>query len=453
MISISGGLIVTRASSDDAARRRVPEADLRQVAAADAGRAACWCALALFPGLPTIPFLLMGGGLGTIGLAHAQERELATDSWQPTAETPAAAPPRRISKTLLQGGAAGHRGRPRTGAAGGRRRRIRRCCGASRAIRRQLATDLGLHAAAGAGHRQPVAERAREYVDLAQRRRDRALRDAAGMRAGDPVGQASTPRSRAKPTREPAFGMPAHLDSDRPTPTRARTAGYTVVDPVSVHGHASLGTDPPPRPRAVLAAGRQETAGPRRRRATRRSSRIWCRSCSPLRRCSECCRTCCASASRFATPVSILEALGEAAGVHPQSDSADRVRAAGDPPRRGQAVSEPGGRTAGVSSSTRRSSRPIECAVEHGEQNSHLTLAPQHNSRHPEPHVRAVSRRRRRQWWRSRRPARGTSCGRSRRPPCRTCSLWRTTKSHRGCGCSRWGQSRDGYAESAPLRR
>ena len=39
--------------------------------------------------------------------------------------------------------------------------------------------------------------------------------------------------------------------------------------------------------------------------------------------------------------VSILEALGEAGGVHAQSGAADRVRAAVHPPRGGQAVSEP----------------------------------------------------------------------------------------------------------------
>ena len=46
--------------------------------------------------------------------------------------------------------------------------------------------------------------------------------------------------------------------------------------------------------------------------------------------------------------VSILEALGEAGGVHPQSGSADRVRAPVHPPRRGQAVPEPRRRPAGV---------------------------------------------------------------------------------------------------------
>src|SRR5437764_7986443 len=63
MISVSGGLIVTRATSDS----RVGEEFQRQLF----GKAeplmlssGVLLALAAFPGLPTIPFLLLGGGLG-----------------------------------------------------------------------------------------------------------------------------------------------------------------------------------------------------------------------------------------------------------------------------------------------------------------------------------------------------------------------------------------------------
>ena len=44
--------------------RRFQQAALRQPAASVAGRAACCVVLAVFPGLPTIPFLLMGAGIG-----------------------------------------------------------------------------------------------------------------------------------------------------------------------------------------------------------------------------------------------------------------------------------------------------------------------------------------------------------------------------------------------------
>ena len=56
--------------------------------------------------------------------------------------------------------------------------------------------------------------------------------------------------------------------------------------------------------------------------------------------------------------VSILEALGEAAGEHPQPGAAHRIRAAGDPAHGSQAVSEPRTANCRPGSWTRRSSRP-----------------------------------------------------------------------------------------------
>src|SRR6185312_3783868 len=65
MISVSGGLIVTRATSDN----RVGEEFQKQIF----GRSeplllssGVLLVLAAFPGLPTVPFLLLGGGLGTV---------------------------------------------------------------------------------------------------------------------------------------------------------------------------------------------------------------------------------------------------------------------------------------------------------------------------------------------------------------------------------------------------
>ena len=73
MISISGGLIVTRASSDDAAGRGVPAADLRQLPAAAAGRRRADGAGRAARRCRKLPFLLLGGGAGRGGLADAQE--------------------------------------------------------------------------------------------------------------------------------------------------------------------------------------------------------------------------------------------------------------------------------------------------------------------------------------------------------------------------------------------
>ena len=72
MISISGGLIVTRASSD----ARLGAEFQKQVFGNPQPlllASGVLIALALFPGLPKIPFLLLGGGLGAVGWQMRQE--------------------------------------------------------------------------------------------------------------------------------------------------------------------------------------------------------------------------------------------------------------------------------------------------------------------------------------------------------------------------------------------
>ena len=64
MISVSGGLIVTRATSDV----RVSEEVQKQLFGKPEPlllASGVLLLLAAFPGLPTIPFLLLGGGMGT----------------------------------------------------------------------------------------------------------------------------------------------------------------------------------------------------------------------------------------------------------------------------------------------------------------------------------------------------------------------------------------------------
>ena len=139
MISISGGLIVTRASSDARLGAEFHKQISGQLAAADAGRRRPGRAGAM-PGMPKMPFLLLGGGAGAAA-GRCGRRSCAT-----------AARGRRRS-----------RNRGRQGEPG------RRCCAWSRwpsrwawawsgwwraaqespllrrisAIRRQLASDLG----------------------------------------------------------------------------------------------------------------------------------------------------------------------------------------------------------------------------------------------------------------------------------------------------------------------
>ena len=73
MISISGGLIVTRASSD----ARLGAQFQAQVFGKSEPlllASGVLVALSLFPGLPTIPFLALGGGLGVHRMAQASEK-------------------------------------------------------------------------------------------------------------------------------------------------------------------------------------------------------------------------------------------------------------------------------------------------------------------------------------------------------------------------------------------
>ena len=93
MISVSGGLIVTRASSD----ARVGVEFQKQLF----GRtqplflsSGVLIALAAFPGLPTIPFLIMGGGLGTVAWLKRQKNDAVVKQqtlWRQS-------PPKRTSK-------------------------------------------------------------------------------------------------------------------------------------------------------------------------------------------------------------------------------------------------------------------------------------------------------------------------------------------------------------------
>ena len=75
--------------------------------------------------------------------------------------------------------------------------------------------------------------------------------------------------------------------------------------------------------------------------------------------------------------VSILEALGEAAAATRNPVLLTEYVRQADPPHGGQALSESLGRAARHGSSIPAIERTVEAAVEHGEQNSHVALAPQ----------------------------------------------------------------------------
>ena len=116
MISISGGLIVTRASSET----KLGEDFQKQVFGSSQPlllASGVLIAMAAFPGFPRFRFCLIGGGLGSGGMADAPESCRGRKSRRRRHPAPA----KENVETLLQGGAASGRGWTGTGETCGRR--------------------------------------------------------------------------------------------------------------------------------------------------------------------------------------------------------------------------------------------------------------------------------------------------------------------------------------------
>src|SRR6266849_92969 len=226
MISISGGLIVTRASSDSRLgtdfRKQVfgnPQPLLLA--------SGVLLALAVFPGLPKVPFLLLGAGIGT---SAWQMRKRGLDAKKVT-ETKTA-PPRenldavlRIEPLAVEVGL----GLVRLVEGGINSPLLRRISG----IRRQLAGDLG-YVFPPVRVTDNLSLRPREYLISLKGVEIARYEMPQGCDLAIPMGKPSAPVA-GQATREPAFGMPAWwIPSDQSE--RARRANYTVVDLVSVLG-------------------------------------------------------------------------------------------------------------------------------------------------------------------------------------------------------------------------
>jgi len=228
MISISGGLIVTRASSD----ARLGTEFARQIFGnwqpllLSAG---VLCALALLPGMPKLPFLILGGGAGA---AAWRMRRNALAAPQGASASTQAIPARDNTEALL-------RVEPLAVEVGlglvplvdrGQDSALLRRIAA---IRRQLATDLG-YLLPPVRVADNLALRSREYAVLLKGVEIASYEMPQGCELAIPTG-ASDPVLEGTPTREPAFGMSAlWIPAERAE--RARHAGFTVVDPVSIMG-------------------------------------------------------------------------------------------------------------------------------------------------------------------------------------------------------------------------
>jgi len=230
MISISGGLIVTRASSEtnlglDLQRQVFGNPQPLLLAAG------VLVAMAAFPGLPKIPFLVLGSGVGAMGW-RLRQKAVTAENVKP----PAAAPARenlesllRIEPLAVEVGL----GLVNLVEGGQNSPLLKRIA----SIRRQLATELGF-ILPPVRVTDNLTLKAREYVFSLKGVEISRYELAHGCE----LALHSAPESEEKggkidgiPTREPAFGIPAvWISPDRVE--EARRAGYTVVDTISIIG-------------------------------------------------------------------------------------------------------------------------------------------------------------------------------------------------------------------------
>lgn len=225
MISISGGLIVTRASSET----KLGQDFHRQVFSNSQPlllASGVLIAMAAFPGLPKIPFLVLGAGVGTMAWRMRQKSVVAEK-----AAMPAPTPPKenlegllRLEPLAVEVGL----GLVKLVEGGQNSQLIRRIA----SIRRQLASELG-YILPPVRVTDNLTLKAREYmvsikgVEIA---RFELVNGCDLAISGEKPAQIE-----GIPAREPAFGLAA-VWIPPSSAESARRAGYTIVDPVSIIG-------------------------------------------------------------------------------------------------------------------------------------------------------------------------------------------------------------------------
>lgn len=228
MISISGGLIVTRAASEKSLglefRKQVfGSAQPLLLASVALG------GLAILPGLPKIPFLLLGGAVGYAGWRLKQQAEQQAP---PSSGVVARGAPKERVENLLKVDPLAVEiglGLVRYVEGGANSPLLRRIS----AIRKQLVSDLG-YVLPPVRVTDNLSLKAREYVVY--------LKGAEIARCELPAGcelairtHPDCPEIPGKQTRDPAFGLPAvWIPADEKA--EARKKGYSVADALSVLG-------------------------------------------------------------------------------------------------------------------------------------------------------------------------------------------------------------------------
>jgi flagellar biosynthesis protein FlhA len=224
MISVTGALIVTRTSSDS----RLGSEFQKQVFSASQPlmlASGVLVALAAFPGLPAIPFLILGGGLGVVSWRMRQKIDTAgvTTTEKPAVQADDIEGLLKVELLSVEVGL----GLASLAVGGAASPLIQRIGG----IRRQIAGVLG-YIVPPVRVTDNMSLRPREYVIKIKGQEAARYQIPTGVDlAIEPA--IPDPSIQGESTIEPAFGLPAlWIATDQSD--SARRAGYTVVDPVSV---------------------------------------------------------------------------------------------------------------------------------------------------------------------------------------------------------------------------
>jgi flagellar biosynthesis protein FlhA len=232
MISVSGGMIVTRASSED----RLTKDFRSQVFGSYQPlllAAGVLIAMAAVPGLPKIPFLVVGAGVGGFAWQKKNRRKIDAAAQNQTSESGQSSAKDKdnvenllkIEPLAIEVGL----GLVKLVEGGANSPLLRRVAG----IRRQLATDLG-YMLPPLKLTDNLSMEAHRYAILIKGVQISTFELPPGCDLAISVGKALQPIN-GTPTKEPAFGIPA-LWVNNSMAEQAKKAGYTVVDPVTVMG-------------------------------------------------------------------------------------------------------------------------------------------------------------------------------------------------------------------------
>ncbi|MGH9632565.1 MAG: flagellar biosynthesis protein FlhA, partial [Bryobacteraceae bacterium] len=226
MISVSGGLIVTRATSEN----RLGTEFQKQLFGSSQPlllSSGVLIALAAFPGLPTIPFLLLGTGLGTVAWRMRQKTDAAVTAAAQQTVAPAKENLEGLMKVDSLAVEVGL-GLASLVAGGPSSPLLQKIA----AIRRHFAGTMG-YLIPPVRITDNVQLRAREYVLLIKGGEAGRFELLPGCELAIPTAKAKAIEGQV--TKEPAFGLRA-LWVPSEQGEVARTSGYTVVDTINVLG-------------------------------------------------------------------------------------------------------------------------------------------------------------------------------------------------------------------------